>query len=34
VAFLKIFTGKTPEEYEQKADAFCEKGAYGEAKVE
>jgi tetratricopeptide (TPR) repeat protein len=31
---LKIFSGKDPEEYEQKGDSFFETGKYGLAKIE
>ena len=34
MGFLKIFSGKDPEEYEQKGDAFFENEEYGAAKME
>jgi len=34
VGFLKIFSGKTPEEYEQKGDSFFEIMEYGAARLE
>lgn len=34
MGFLKIFSGKGPEEHEQKGDALFEAGAFGDAKLE
>ncbi|MDD5723806.1 MAG: hypothetical protein PHY29_08740 [Syntrophales bacterium] len=34
MGFLKLFSGKGPEEYEQKGDSFCKIGEYGAAKLE
>ncbi|MBW2558081.1 MAG: tetratricopeptide repeat protein [Deltaproteobacteria bacterium] len=34
MGFLKIFSGKTPEEYEQKGDSFFEVMEYGAARLE
>jgi hypothetical protein len=34
MGFLKIFSGKNPEEYEQKGDHLCKVKAYGDAKLE
>jgi len=34
MGFLKLFSGKGPEEYERKGDRFFELGEYGAAKLE
>ncbi|GAI05683.1 unnamed protein product, partial [marine sediment metagenome] len=34
MGILKIFSGKDPEEYEQKGDTFFETAEYGLAKIE
>ncbi|MBW2674035.1 MAG: hypothetical protein JRD89_11565, partial [Deltaproteobacteria bacterium] len=34
MGFLKLFSGKGPEEYEQKGDRFFKTGEYGAAKLE
>jgi tetratricopeptide (TPR) repeat protein len=34
MGILKIFSGKDPEEYEQKGDAYFEEQQYGLAKIE
>ncbi len=34
MGFFKLFSGKSPEEIEQKADVYFKDGAYGQAKIE